>query len=114
MRISAMPNPDDVQETALRRGVRSDIARAVGESLDGMFLYGSRARGDAGADSDWDILVMLRDEVDWPTARAALRRVQGRMAERFGERVSILPLRWRDADQHGGLLANVVREGEPL
>ncbi len=28
-----------------------------------VYLYGSRARGDAADDSDWDILVILGDEV---------------------------------------------------
>ena len=26
-----------------------------------LILYGSRARGDAGAESDWDLLVVLKD-----------------------------------------------------
>lgn len=31
-------------------------------------LFGSRARGQAGADSDYDLLVVLREAVDWRTA----------------------------------------------
>ena len=77
-------------------------------------LYGSRARGDAGPDSDWDVLVMLHDNADWLEARAKMRRLIGKIAEDTNERVSILPLRWTDANEHAGLLANVAREGRPL
>ena len=38
---------------------RLAIARAYGERLERMVLYGSRARGDARPDSDYDIAVFL-------------------------------------------------------
>ena len=114
MRDAPTWSSDRDRVAALREEMRRDIASAAGSDVEGVILYGSRARGDARADSDWDVLVLLRDEVDWPGTRAALRRVQGRLAERFDERVAILPIRWRDADEHGGLLANIAREGEPL
>jgi hypothetical protein len=57
---------------------------------------------------------MLRDDADWPKARAKMRRLTGQLAEEINERVSILPLRWSDADDHAGLLTNVAREGQRL
>ena len=36
-------------------------------------LYGSRARGDAAPDSDWDLLVLLPGTLN-PSRRAAVRR----------------------------------------
>ena len=36
-----------------------EIAEAVIPAGGSVWLYGSRARGDAGADSDWDLLILL-------------------------------------------------------
>ena len=44
-------------------GVIADQARILyGEELKGVWLYGSRARGDNGPDSDLDVLVVKRSE----------------------------------------------------
>jgi predicted nucleotidyltransferase len=49
---------------------RSALDALYGERLERVVLYGSRARGDAGPDSDYDVAVFLRglsdrwDEID--------------------------------------------------
>jgi predicted nucleotidyltransferase len=40
---------------------KSELKRIYGDRLKGVFLYGSHARGDAGSESDVDILVVLDD-----------------------------------------------------
>jgi predicted nucleotidyltransferase len=46
---------------------RSTLDEIYGERLERVMLYGSRARGDAREDSDYDIAVFLRDMPDrWP------------------------------------------------
>jgi predicted nucleotidyltransferase len=37
------------------------LRQGLGERLAAVVLYGSRARGDARADSDWDLLVIAED-----------------------------------------------------
>ena len=43
----------------LLREIKSRLEQAHGERLKGVVLYGSEARGDAGPDSDIDVLVLL-------------------------------------------------------
>ena len=50
--------------------VRCRIEALYGERLVGVVLYGSEARGEAGADSDVDLLVLLEGPVDrWNETR---------------------------------------------
>ena len=48
---------------ALRR-FRAALSEAYGERLERVVLYGSRARGEARLDSDYDIAVFLHDMPD--------------------------------------------------
>ena len=54
------PAPADPILTRLRAA----LAEAYGPRLDRVVLYGSRARGEAGPRSDYDIAVFLRDMPD--------------------------------------------------
>jgi uncharacterized protein len=45
------------------------------EPAAGIILYGSRARGDAGAGSDWDLLVLLDGPVDYARATDVRHRL---------------------------------------
>lgn len=61
-----MPNADPI----ILARFRSALDALYGERLERVVLYGSRARGDAGPDSDYDVAVFLRglsdrwDEID--------------------------------------------------
>jgi predicted nucleotidyltransferase len=51
----------------LLKRFRTTLDEIYGERLERVMLYGSRARGDAREDSDYDIAVFLRDMPDrWP------------------------------------------------
>lgn len=57
------PVPPRPRETdlALAHQLKELILQADGERVRKIILFGSRARGDARADSDFDLLVVLRD-----------------------------------------------------
>ena len=61
-----------MSEVAESPAVLDDLVRRIAErfSPDKIILFGSRARGDAGPDSDIDLLVLF-SEVDDPNKRAA-------------------------------------------
>ena len=44
--------------------LRAGLEAQYGDRLDRVLLYGSRARGDAGPESDVDVLVVLKGEVN--------------------------------------------------
>lgn len=45
----------------LLRDIKSGLAELYGDRLYAVFLYGSYARGDQDAESDLDILIVLKD-----------------------------------------------------
>jgi uncharacterized protein len=47
------------EEPVLRR-LKAQLERRYGDRLERVLLFGSRARGDARPDSDWDVAVFLR------------------------------------------------------
>lgn len=98
-----MPSP--VPDSLLRQIVATYAPRRV-------ILFGSRARGEAGPDSDLDLLVVLDDDVP-AEALGHDRRYQARRD--YHGAVDIIP--WRDADlrrrEHirGSFAATIKREG---
>lgn len=52
----------DNQDITIREEMRSLAKRMFGNREANVFLYGSRARGTARPDSDWDILIITNNE----------------------------------------------------
>lgn len=55
--VLTMANAD----SPLLKRLRLDLDRLYGARLDRVILFGSRARGDAREDSDYDVAVFLKD-----------------------------------------------------
>ena len=45
--------------------LRIGLMEILGDRLEAVYLFGSQARGDARADSDIDVLVVMRDEFNY-------------------------------------------------
>jgi len=71
---------------------------------DRVVLFGSQARGKAGARSDIDLLVRIERKHDLALARLALR-----LSDRIGRRVQLVSL--EDGEKSSLLLADVLRDG---
>jgi len=52
-----------MREAQLLRAMKRTLQDAFGDRLRGVVLFGSRARGDGGPDSDLDLLVLLEAPV---------------------------------------------------
>lgn len=76
-----------------------------------VILFGSRARGDFHAESDWDFLVLL-DEVDWEKKRE-IRNTLYEIELEMEEAISTLIEEKEEWERHEILLLyqNVQKEG---
>jgi predicted nucleotidyltransferase len=108
--VSVFEHTDDILDT-----LRREISRVLGDQVESMLLYGSRARGEHRPDSDIDVLVVTRDAVDY-----------GELIRRTSDVVSTLSLendvvisrvfvsKERFEREQSPFLLNVRREGVVL
>lgn len=54
------------QNNPILKGFRAGLSEMYGDRLERVVLFGSRARGDADDESDYDVAVFLRDLSDRP------------------------------------------------
>lgn len=74
-----MQTPRDRSDGDLLRTVGTALAGRIvstlgGEAVSRVYLYGSRARGDADPESDWDLLVVVKQADLTRKQRGKLRR----------------------------------------
>ena len=87
-----------IQDPALAR-FRAALDQMYGARIERVVLFGSRARGDARADSDYDVAIFLRDFVDrWREVDALVPLVTD-IVEETGAVIHPLPYQagaWRE------------------
>ena len=82
--------------SALVAEFKRELERIYGDRLKGVFLYGSRARGEADAESDVDVLIVLDD---WDHYAGEIDRTSVATSElslAYGLSISRVFLRERD------------------
>ena len=95
---------------------RTELAKLYGERIERVVLYGSRARGDARPDSDYDVAVFLNDHEPFHFGREA-----GRIAEietdilfDTGAVINALPFKAGAYRERTPLMRELRREGIDL
>ena len=77
-------------------------------------LFGSRARGDANEDSDYDVAVFLRDMPDRRTEWERLARLRLKFLDAGGPFFEAIPFRASDYDARTPLMHEIRREAGPV
>lgn len=99
------------QNDPVLRFVKNAVARRLGGHLRQVLLFGSRARGDATAESDYDLLVVV-DQVDSDVTQG-IDAIAGQALLEHGAVVSAFPIAEdeRARRKYSPMLLNVAREG---
>jgi uncharacterized protein len=90
----------------------ADIRALYGDSLERVVLYGSRARGDARPDSDYDIAVFLKDLRSRWKEGIRIAKIQLAILDDTGETVNAMSFpagSWND--QTSPLMYEIRKDG---
>ena len=85
-----------------------------GERIERVVLFGSRARGDAGPDSDFDLAVFLTEIDGFGTEAAKIAAIEADLLLDTGAVVNALPLPAGFYLEHTGLMRELRRDGIDL
>ncbi|MFZ1110543.1 MAG: nucleotidyltransferase domain-containing protein [Rhodomicrobium sp.] len=95
---------------------RAAVADLYGERIERVVLFGSRARGDARPDSDYDVLVFLKnfDLASRHEEMARISKITAGIIQDTGEMISALPYPAGSYRARTPLMHAVRREGIDL
>lgn len=100
-------------DPAVRR-FRAALTALYGPRLDRVVLFGSRARGEATADSDYDLAVFLRDLGPGMTEWYRLADLRTRFLEEGGPFFEAIPFPASAYDDRSALMHEIRRDGITL
>jgi predicted nucleotidyltransferase len=81
------------QNDPVLKRFRAAVNEIYGERVERVVLYGSRARGDAKPDSDYDVAVFLRDMADRFAEMNRLADLSTAILDETGEFIHAMPYR---------------------
>jgi uncharacterized protein len=113
---SAMNEADhpNLTDDAVVARFRAALQALYGDRLERAVLFGSRARGDARPDSDYDVAIFLRDYTRaWPEIQP-LGEITTEILQDTGAVISTLPFPAGSYRDRTMLMAEIRREGIDL
>lgn len=85
-----------------------------GERIERVVLFGSRARGDARPDSDYDVAVFLQGYDDFGREAQTLAEIETTILDERGVVINSLPFPAGAYQNRTGLMQEIRREGLDL
>lgn len=108
---------DDAEQLKLAKQVVTEEVERAGGQVVRILLFGSRARHDADADSDWDLLVVTDKDLDPSLRHRLCGRISMRLA-RMGVDCDILIYSQQTVAAHekdvGHIAYYAMKEGLPI
>jgi predicted nucleotidyltransferase len=93
---------------------RAALDELYGQRLERVVLYGSRARGDARDDSDYDIAVFLKTMTDRWDEIDKIIEIEVGILDETGAVINALPFRAGAYEERTPLMHEIRREGLDL
>jgi uncharacterized protein len=93
---------------------REAVAKEYGDRLERTVLYGSRARGDYGPDSDYDIAVFIRDPGNFYDECGRLAAITTDILEDTGAVISATPFPAGAYRDRSGFMHELRKDGRDL
>jgi predicted nucleotidyltransferase len=93
---------------------RAALDEAYGSRIERVVLFGSRARGDARPDSDYDVAVFLRDLDSFGKEAKQIAEIETNILYDTGAVINALPFKAGSYEERTGLMGELRREGVDL
>ena len=93
---------------------RAALDEIYGERIERVVLFGSRARGDARPDSDYDVAVFLKDMTGFGEEMGRIAEIETDILYDTGAVINALPLQAGSYRERTGLMQELRREGLDL
>jgi len=103
-----------VKVKRLLKELKDGLVRIYGDRLNGLYLYGSYARGDAQVDSDVDVMIVLNDYESYGKEIDQTGNLVSALSLEYGisiSRVIVKETQWLNSDTP--LLRNIRADGIP-
>lgn len=94
--------------------LRHDLDAAFGDRIERVVLYGSRARGDAQADSDYDVAVFLKNYTNRQHERPYLSSIETEVFDHTGGLIHALSFKAESWNNRTPLMGAIRRDGIDL
>jgi uncharacterized protein len=93
---------------------RAALDEAYGSRIERVVLFGSRARGDARPDSDYDVAVFLRDLDNFGKEARRIAELETDVLYDTGAVINAIPFKAGSYQERTGLMGELRREGLDL